>query len=124
MNGNKFLLDTNILLYVTGKRADIAALPEGEFCISFVTELEILSYPSLTAHEEKQLKLLLAEIPVIDLTPEIKDRAIKLRKQYRLKLPDALIAATALALQAVLITNDKAFEAIREIRTEAIEVKP
>ncbi len=95
MNGNRFLLDTNILLYITGKRLDISALPAGEFYSSFVTELEILSYPSLTAQEEKQLRLLLADIPVIDVTAEIKDRTIHLRKKYRLKLPDAIIASTA-----------------------------
>ena len=123
MNGNRFLLDTNILLYITGKRLDISALPAGEFYSSFVTELEILSYPSLTAQEEKQLRLLLADIPVIDVTAEIKDRTIHLRKKYRLKLPDAIIASTALSLGAALITNDKAFEAITEIRTMAIELK-
>lgn len=123
MNGNKFLLDTNIVLYIAGKRADISSLPEGQFFISFVTELELLSYPSLTPHEEKKLKQLLTEIPVIDITHDIKDGAIILRKHYRLKLPDALIAATALSLEATLITNDKAFEAIREIGTMAIEVQ-
>jgi predicted nucleic acid-binding protein len=102
VNGSKFLLDTNILLYVAGKRLDIADLPSGEYYISFVTELEILSYPSLTPKEETQLTKLLAKTPVIDATREIKDLAISLRKQYRLKLPDALIAATAQALKATL----------------------
>lgn len=123
MNGNKFLLDTNILLYVAGKRIDITALPQGEFYISFVTELEILSYPSLTPQEEKQLRKLLGEMPVIDATREIKDSAITLRKQYRLKLPDALIAATARTLKATLITNDKGFDAIKEITVLAIKTR-
>ena len=121
MNGNKFLLDTNILLYIAGKRIDTTSLPQGEFFISFVTELEILSYPSLTPQEEIRLRKLLAEMPVIDATREIKDSAIALRKQYRLKLPDALIAATAQTLKATLITNDKGFDAIKEIATLAIK---
>jgi predicted nucleic acid-binding protein len=121
VNGNKFLLDTNILLYIAGKRIDTTSLPQGEFFISFVTELEILSYPSLTPQEEIRLRKLLAEMPVIDATREIKDSAIALRKQYRLKLPDALIAATAQTLKATLITNDKGFDAIKEIATLAIK---
>ena len=52
MNGNRFLLDTNILLYVTGNRIKIADLPEGEFFTSFITELEVLSYLSLSGQEE------------------------------------------------------------------------
>ena len=123
MNGNRFLLDTNILLYLTGNRIDITALPEGEYFLSFVTELEILSYPSLTAQEESQLRKLLAGIPVIDVTDEIKDHSVALRKKYRLKLPDAIIAATALSLEAILITNDRAFEAIKEIGTRSVKLK-
>ena len=123
MNGSKFLLDTNILLYVAGKRLDIADLPTGEYYISFVTELEILSYPSLTSKEETQLRKLLADTPVIDANREIKDLAISLRRQYRLKLPDALIAATARALKATLLTNDKEFDAIKEITTLALKVR-
>ncbi|MCK9419832.1 MAG: type II toxin-antitoxin system VapC family toxin [Nitrospirae bacterium] len=121
MNGNKFLLDTNILLYIAGKRIDTTSLPQGEFFISFVTELEILSYPSRTTQEEIRLRKLLAEMPVIDATREIKDSAIALRKQYRLKLPDALIAATAQTLNATPITNDKGFDTIKEITTLAIK---
>ncbi len=123
MNGNKFLLDTNILLYVAGKRIDTTSLPQGEYYVSFVTELEILSYPSLTPQEEIRLRKLLAEMPVIDATREIKDSAIALRKQYRLKLPDALIAATAQTLKATLITNDKGFDTIKEITTLAIKAR-
>ncbi len=88
-----------------------------------MTELEILSYPSLTPQEEIRLRKLLAEMPVIDATREIKDSAIALRKQYRLKLPDALIAATAQTLRATLITNDKGFDAINEITTLAIKTR-
>jgi len=90
MSGNKFLLDTNILLYVIGKKIDILALPEGEFYISFVTELELLSYPSLTAGEEQKIRELLREIPVIDISQNIKDKTIQFRRQHQLKLPDAI----------------------------------
>jgi len=90
VSGNKFLLDTNILLYVIGKKIDILALPEGEFYISFVTELELLSYPSLTAGEEQKIRELLREIPVIDISQGIKDKTIQFRRQHQLKLPDAI----------------------------------
>ncbi len=120
MSGNRFLLDTNILLYLIGKKIPVDALPEGEFSVSFVTELEVLSYPSITAQEELQLKRLLQDIPVIDITAEIKERTIDLRKKYNLRLPDAIIAATALQLDATLITNDKGFSLVQEIQSRAI----
>jgi predicted nucleic acid-binding protein len=120
VSGNRFLLDTNILLYLIGKKIPVDALPEGEFSVSFVTELEVLSYPSITSQEEHQLKRLLHDIPVIDITTEIKEQTINLRKKYNLRLPDAIIAATALQLDAALITNDKGFSLVQEIQSRAI----
>ena len=43
---------------------------------------------------------------VVDLTEEIRELAIDLRRRHALKLPDAIVAATALSLQAQLVTND------------------
>jgi predicted nucleic acid-binding protein len=120
VSGNRYLLDTNILLYLIGKKIPVDALPEGEFSVSFVTELEVLSYPSITPQEEHQLKRLLHDIPVIDITAEIKERTIDLRKKYNLRLPDAIIAATALHLDATLVTNDKGFSLVQEIQSRSI----
>lgn len=120
MNGDKFLIDTNILLYLLGNSIDTANLPEGEFYISFITELEILSYPSILPDEEKKLKKLLSETPIIDIDKEIKEQTIKFRRKYNLKLPDSIIAATAFVLKAGLITNDKRFLSIKEIRVKSI----
>ena len=120
MSGNRYLLDTNILLYLIGKKIPVDALPEGEFSVSFVTELEVLSYPSITPQEEHQLKRLLHDIPVIDITAEIKERTIDLRKKYNLRLPDAIIAATAIQIDATLVTNDKAFSLVQEIQSRSI----
>ena len=122
MNGNKFLIDTNILLYITGKRINITDLPEGEFYISFITELEIMSYPSILPEEEKHLEKLLSEIPIIDINKEIKLQTIKLRRKYNLKLPDAIRSATTFILGATLITNDKGFSFVKEIQIKSIEL--
>jgi predicted nucleic acid-binding protein len=122
VSGNRFLLDTNILLYLIGKKIPVEALPEGEFSVSFVTELEVLSYPSITPKEKQQLNQFLHDIPVIDITAEIKERTITLRKKYNLRLPDAIIAATALQLDATLVTNDKGFSLVQEIQTRSIGI--
>jgi len=51
VSGARFILDTNIILLVLGGKLDPSALPKGEYSISFVTELELLGYPSLSASE-------------------------------------------------------------------------
>ena len=113
MNGSNNLLDTNILLYLVGGEINERDLPPGNFAISFVTGLEILSYPYITERDEKNIKNLLGEILIVDINKEIKDHTIELRKRYKLKLPDATVAATAIYLEADLITNDKEFSAPR-----------
>jgi predicted nucleic acid-binding protein len=44
---------------------------------------------------------------VIDIGDRVKMEAIALRAAFKLKLPDAIIAATALVLDATLLTADK-----------------
>ncbi|MCK5233036.1 MAG: hypothetical protein KAR13_22375 [Desulfobulbaceae bacterium] len=50
----KYLLDTNIILYLLGGKL-LKPLPEGIYFASVITELELLSYPSLHPEEEKQI---------------------------------------------------------------------
>lgn len=116
------MIDTNILLYLVGKRIDIDDLPEGEFYISFIAELEILSYPSISIEEEKRLKKLLSDMPIIDISNEINEKAIELRRKYNLNLPDAIIAATTFMAGTTLITNDKGFLSVKEIQIKSIDL--
>jgi predicted nucleic acid-binding protein len=66
----------------------------------------LLSFPTLTQTEEKTIRNFLDEIQIVEITPDVRDSAIRLRRDHRLKLPDAIIAATALTFNALLLTND------------------
>ncbi|MEL7406385.1 MAG: PIN domain-containing protein [Cyanobacteria bacterium J06558_2] len=57
---------------------------------------------------------------VVELKSSIKIEAIKLRKKYSLKTPDAIIAGTALRLQSSLMTNDQKLLSISEIETYSV----
>jgi predicted nucleic acid-binding protein len=61
---------------------------------------------------------------VTELTQAIKSHAVDLRKRYGLKLPDAIVAATALALDATLLTNDQRLLTLTEVSTQMIPIKP
>jgi len=52
----------------------------------------------------------------------ISELTIKLRRRYSLKLPDAIIAATALSLEIPLLTADKDFAKIKEIDCFILEL--
>jgi predicted nucleic acid-binding protein len=117
MNGNKLFLDTNILLYLLqGDETLTHSLDNKQFYISFITQLEILSFSNLTKSSEKLINELLSECVIIDINSEIKRGAIESRKNYKLKLPDCLVAATAQYLDLPLITADSDFQKIEELK--------
>jgi predicted nucleic acid-binding protein len=83
--------------------------------ISFITESELLEYSELSIHEERQIQELLSQLTIIDINNEIKNLAIKLRKTYKLKLPDLIIASSAYFLNQPLLTSDKQLNQIKEL---------
>ena len=94
-----YLLDTNAVIYLhKGLLAE--ALPLGHHFISIITEIELLSFPALTANQEKAIQELLVDVPVIGIGEDVKREAIRLRREHRLRVPDAIIVATTLCLGA------------------------
>ncbi len=116
------VLDTNVILYLLGgKLSD--PLPPGHYHASVITEMELLSYPSLTESEEEAVLNFLGDIHVVDISPDVKDHAIRLRRAHGLKLPDAIIAATALSLDAVLMTNDHGLIRVPGVQCQTVPLK-
>ena len=123
MSGNRLFVDTNILLYfLKGQEEVVELISDNDLVISFITELEILSFPKLTANTEIQIKGLLSNCSIIDLNQEIKELTIELRKKYKLKLPDAIIASSAHFHKLPLITADKDFKKLKELNIIFYEI--
>ena len=115
------VLDTNAVLYfLAGRLAE--PLPEADFFVSVITEIELLSYPLLKPEDETEIHAFLNDVSIIDLTEEIKQSAIHFRRQYRLKLPDALIVATAVCLKAELFTNDAKLLDIPDLSAKSLSL--
>jgi predicted nucleic acid-binding protein len=87
-----------------------------------ITEIELLSYPNLGSDEEQQIRNFLTEITVVLIEMMIKEQAIALRKQHRLRLPDAMILATAIALNATLLTNDAGLLNLSEVCAKSVSI--
>ncbi len=84
--------------------------------------MELLSYPSMSEDEEFQVRDFLTKITVVGLENNTKELAIAFRKNYKLKLPDAIIAATAKILNATLLTNDLKLTNLAEINTQSVSI--
>jgi len=116
------VLDTNIALYHLGGRLT-APLPSGLHHAFIVTEMELLSYPNLSKIEEQRVQNFLAQLLIVGINEPIKSMAIALRKQHRLKLPDAIISATAQSLNALLLTNDLKLSSITTLQTQSLSIQ-
>lgn len=116
-----YFLDTNIILYLLGGRL-AESLPKGQYFTSIIVEMELRSYPSLTEEEECHLLNFLKDINVFDLTEEVKEKAIRIRRLNSIKLPDAIIAATSQILNAKLLSNDIHLSKISGINWQSIRL--
>lgn len=60
MSGNKLFVDTNILLYfLNGDQEVVEMISDKDLIISFITELELLSFPKISVDSEETIKGLL-----------------------------------------------------------------
>lgn len=116
MNG-KFLLDTNAVIALLGGNIGLITLlkPASWIGITVITELEFLSFPNLSQSDIVLFDHFKTRIEVINL--DTNDQLLiqticKVRQMHHLKLPDAIIAASALQCEATLVTNDTIFSRV------------
>ncbi|WP_211235261.1 hypothetical protein [Runella zeae] len=68
MNGINLLLDTNVVLYLlNGDTVLESYLQDKNFYLSFISELELLSYKEITPEEEMAVHYFLNESALIDI---------------------------------------------------------
>jgi predicted nucleic acid-binding protein len=103
---NNFLIDTNIVIYLSqGKlKASDFAKKGSSLYLSSVTYIEALGYSFPNQEEEKVVTKLCEVFERLFLTEEVEKQTISLRKKYKIKLPDAIIAATAIVYNLTLVT--------------------
>ena len=115
MDGSRLLVDTNIILYALKGDNALTDLIDGqELFISFVTRIELLSFPKIDAAGIELIERFLQQVPVVESSPVINADAIYLRRKSGLEVPDAIIAASARFLGVQLMTADKDFKKVEE----------
>ena len=116
MNGSNIFIDTNIAIYLlNGDNSLAEILNQKKLYLSFITQLELLGYQDINKEQEKQIEFMLDNCIIIDINSKIKQEVIKLRRNYSFKLPDCIVAATAIYMDLPLITSDKEFSKIEEL---------
>ncbi len=116
------ILDTNAVIYLFNNQL-ATPLAEEEYGISVITEIELLSFPRLSRSHEDLLRRFFLDIRILPLDEQIKDETIALKRTRKLKTPDAIICATALAKKATLLTNDKQLLHIAGLKVQPLQLR-
>jgi predicted nucleic acid-binding protein len=112
MDESRFVLDTNAIIFLTTRNNTISnelreTLDGADLFTSVIVEMELFAKQDLLQEEEGWLRSFLADrVPVVDLNDAIKKETIALRRSTKIKLPDCIIVATSIIMDAVLLTHD------------------
>ena len=116
------LLDDGQPLYAMKGSARVKPCFENEPYISVVTEMEILGVKEITDAEITVRETAIQFCGIIPLTNKIKNKAIAVKRLIKIPLPDAIIAATAIEEELILVSADKGFKRIKDLQLILIEV--
>ncbi len=122
--GTACLLDTNIVIYFLDSALPDKALDFIEFNLdesgsymSVISKIELLGWQSPSVHAMQQVEKFVTDSIVLPLTDAIVEKTIELRRIQKIKLPDAVIAATAMANNLTLLSrNDDDFRKIAGLK--------
>lgn len=116
----KYLIDTNIIIYHF--KDEIPEHSTGliknifyeSFNISAISKIEFLGWHDFFEEQYNQTEAFLSKANVISISEDITSKTIQIKRRQKIKLPDAIIAATCLVHDLTLITrNEKDFEGIK-----------
>ena len=104
----KYLVDSNIIIYHLNNNAIASDFLENnhqDIAISQITYIEVLSFP-FNKEELDLVHTLLCTFKILDLTENISKQAVQNRQTKKIKIPDNIIASTAMVHQLTLVTRN------------------
>lgn len=116
-SGSRFLLDTNAITELLRGNAELSSLlnDAGFVAASVISELEFLSFSGLSEHDAalfRDFRSVVEMFPVPAGDPSFTQLVVEARREYTMKLPDAIIAATARANELSVVTADEHFRSL------------
>jgi tRNA(fMet)-specific endonuclease VapC len=109
---NEFLIDTNVFINIMSERYPepllnkLDSVISSNFFISIINKIEMLGFKKITRFEVDSYHKVSRRAKVIYLHDGIVEETISIRKLYNIKLPDAIIAASCISVNAVLLTSN------------------
>jgi predicted nucleic acid-binding protein len=106
--GKSFLIDTNVIIdfsegrFATAAKAFVAEVINKNPTISAITQIELLGFSVVP----KQIVNFVKYANISSINNKVINKTIEIRKTHKMKLPDAIIAATALVNNQILLTRN------------------
>lgn len=107
--GKELLIDTNIAIYyLNNQLPDVTAteLDKHTLSMSVISRMELLSWRNAGTEDIAVIQAFIKSATVYNLDEAVILKSIEVRKNYSVKLPDAIIAATALVFNYTLVTRN------------------
>ncbi len=104
----RYLIDTNVMIDFAALRLPenahnrVSQIIDDNPRISIINEIELLGFSVVP----QSIRDFVADTVVLPLNQEVTDQTIVIRKSYKIKLPDAIIAATAVTNELTLLTRN------------------
>ncbi len=96
MNGDKYLADTNAFIFLLDKHPSLKPLLESEWHYSFISEIERKGKFGISNRELRSINGMLSACVRESYSEEINKITISLKQEFKIKVPDAIIAATSI----------------------------
>ena len=121
MPATEYLIDTNILIYHTAGSETISGfirdmIARQAFNVSVLTKIEFLGWNKHSSEGYEKCRQLIELANVFLIDDDTAEKAIELKRQAKIKLADAVIAATALLNNFKLVTrNVDDYKAVKDL---------
>lgn len=122
MTGINYVVDTNCFIYLLNKNPALLPFLKSKWAYSYITEIELLCQKDLNKDTEFLIRSMLNTCFKVNHNQAITEITIQIRREHNLKIPDAIVAATAQELQLPLITADKGFAKVKGIDCLLLEL--
>jgi predicted nucleic acid-binding protein len=110
MNGNRAVLDSNFLIFLSKGLINREALRSkyDKLYVSIITYIEVYAYDFVDKTQNQSLDEVFNNLEIIEINSDVADQTIIYRKNKpkKIKLPDAVILATTKIINADLITDN------------------
>ena len=104
------MLDSNAIINLLNGKLDLLTyldnFPDCEIYISPIVTIEVLAKSDIGEKEEAEARALLDSFKLVDINKDICEIAIHIRRAKELRLPYAIIAASAIAIKAIVLSDD------------------